>query len=106
MRRATIIPVRIDGGETVNVAVGLEYAPGGALVRVVVPDAPSRDPREMAARRMLLSIDAQLRSPRQPGITLVQRECELLAELAQDLVDLEAVHGPAAVRSHALERGG
>lgn len=63
--RAALIPVRIDEGETVNVAVRLVFGPDGALLRVVVPPATSaqRDPRDAAARRLLSRLDAELARP-------------------------------------------
>jgi hypothetical protein len=106
MNRAVTLQVRLDGGETIGVAARLVFAPDGALMRVILPSVQVHDPRERAARRLVQRIDAELARPGEPGAELIRREAELVAELAQQLVDLEARHGPAMARTAALEAGG
>jgi hypothetical protein len=105
MNRAVTLQVRLDGGETIDVAARLVFGPDGALMRVIVPQLPPRDPRERAARRLVARIDAELARPGAPGAEMIRREAELTADLAEQLVELEARHGPVAARTAALEAG-
>lgn len=100
--RAVTLPVRIDGGETVTMATRLVFSHDGALMRVIVPDLPTHDPRARAARRLLQRIDVELARPGAPGVAQIQREAELQAALAEQLLDLEAQHGPALARTARL----
>lgn len=102
--RVARLPVRIDGGETVDLAVRLVFGPDGALLRIVVPPAGTsgRDPRQAAAHRLVAAIDAELARPDAPGMEAVRRGLELRAQLAEDLVELEARHGPAIARTLRL----
>jgi len=90
------LPVRIGDGETVTIAARLVFE-GGALVAVHVPPAPAgADPREIAARRLVQQLGAQLARPGAPGITQLRREAELVADVAEQLADLEASRAPVA----------
>lgn len=106
MNRAVTLHVRLEGGETIGVAARLVFAPDGTLMRVILPPAQVHDPRERAARRLVQRIDAEMARPGAPGAELIRREADLMADLAEQLVDLEARHGPAMARTAALEAGG
>lgn len=90
------LAVRIGDGETIPLAVRLVFD-AGALVAVHVPPAPAgADPREIAARRLVQQLGAQLARPGAPGITQLRREAELVADVAEQLADLEASRAPVA----------
>jgi hypothetical protein len=105
MNRAVTLQVRLDSGETIGVAARAVFATDGALMRVILPMVPAHDPRERAARRLVARIDAELARPGAPGAEVIRREAELVADLAEQLVNLEAQHGLAMVRTAALEAG-
>lgn len=90
------LPVRIGDGETVTIAARLVFE-GGALVAVAVPPAPAgADPRDRAARQLVQALGAQLARPGAPGITQLQRGAQLLADVAEQLAELEALRAPMA----------
>lgn len=102
--QAARLVVTIEGGEAVTLAVRLVFGEGGALLRVVLPPAPAgvRDPRELAARRLVQALDVQLARPGAPGMVALRRETELVLSLAEQLEALEERHGPAAARTLRL----
>lgn len=105
--KAVLLPVAIEGGETVEVAVRLVFGSEGELQRLVVPPgAGPADPRAQAARRLVARLDAELARPHAPGLLAIQREAERVAALAETLMELEARHGPTVVRTARLDARG
>jgi hypothetical protein len=104
LSRAALLPVRIGEGETVHVTASLIFSADGALLRVVPPPpGPGRaDPREMAARRLLARLDAELARPGAPGVYALRQEAELLVGLAEQLEEAEARHGPVVARAYRM----
>lgn len=106
--KAAQLSVRIDGGETVTLAVRLMFSDDGALLRVLVPVGAGRlDPRDQAARRLVQQIDAELARPHAarggaPGVVLLAREAELRLGLAEQLEELEARLGPVVARAQRM----
>lgn len=88
--RPARLAVRIVDGETVHLVVRVVRDGAGAVARVIVPPAPTSDPREAAARRLVQAIDAQLCRGDAPGLLAIQRDAELVADLAEQLRDIEA----------------
>lgn len=106
LSKAVLLPVAIEGGETVEVAVRLVFGGEGELQRLVVPPGGPPDPRGQAARRLVARLDAELARPHAPGLLAIQREAERVAALAETLLELEARHGPVVVRTARLDARG
>ena len=101
--KAAQLSVRIDGGETIDLAVRMVFSADGALVRVLVPVSAGRlDPRDQAARRLVQQLDSELARPGAPGMVLLAREAALRLDLAEQLEALEERHGPAVARALRL----
>lgn len=90
MERVLTLRVRTIDGETEAVPVRLRFGPDGAVLRVFAAPAPDRDPRRLAALRLVEAVDAGLRRPGAPGLALLQREAQAVAELLEQLQDAEA----------------
>ncbi len=88
------LSVPIAGGESVTVAARLVMQ-GGAAVELVLPPpgAAVLDPRERAARALVQAIAGQMRRADRPGLYRLLQEAELMAQLLEQLVDVEAVAG-------------
>ncbi|MFN0183063.1 MAG: hypothetical protein ACKVQR_04505 [Aquabacterium sp.] len=102
--RATLIPVRISEGETVNVTARLVFSDDGALLRVLAPapGAGRADPREFAARRLLARLDAELARPGGVGMHALRQEAELLLALTEQLEAAEVRLGPVLARAQRM----
>lgn len=107
LSKAVLLPVAIEGGETVELGVRLVFGAEGEVQRLVVPPGSGPpEPRTQAARRLVARLDAELARPHAPGLLAIQREAERVAALAETLMELEARHGPVVVRTARLDARG
>ena len=85
--RPVRLAVRLVDGETTELVARLVLQPGAGVVRVLLPPAPTSDPREAAARRIVQHIDAALARRDAPSLEQIEREADLVIDLVHQLQD-------------------
>jgi hypothetical protein len=97
-RQVVRLPVRLVGGEQVDLTASLRFGPAGALVDIAVVLAPP--PRssvlEQQAALLVEAIAGKMRRRRDLGIAELRRRAEAALVLLEQLEALEDAHGPEA----------
>lgn len=97
-RQVVRLPVRLAGGDQVDLVTALQFNAAGTLVAIGVslPPAPRSTEAERQAALLVQAIGDKLRRRRDIGITELRRRAEAALQLLELLEGLEDTHGPEA----------
>jgi hypothetical protein len=97
-RQVVRLPVRLAGGDQVDLVASLRFNPAGALVDIAVTLAPPPHSSEQERQAALLveAIAGKMRRRPDIGVAELRRRAEAALLLLEQLEAMEDLHGPEA----------